>query len=387
MPLQFDARAFLAPGGVASGLDDLGSAVVNALNRRSERKYQTEAEARRRTQQLADLESGRGYQTIERVAGEGARERAAETARAGVLALQNDVQSNDATKRIRDTVVASADAWDPTSADPYADLEQAAAAKIITPAELGVLRTRRMAAKSKHEADAQTRDARDRPQRTQIPKAETWRDTTKPDSVPQLDTAANIANLEAAATNAAALGNTEQAATLRALAARQKAVEALGQPPEDDTMARMKNIPFGDLWASKEYQDIGVPRPTRDKAYNSADVFAYDPATGTIDFRERDAGVIDDADEQYLEDDSTRIGRVQAANKQFRARREGEMKAEFQAKLAAHRAKVSAAQAGEALGGAPTGKQYSRADEADIAVLMNAGDTRDKAITRLGLAP
>jgi len=47
----------MAPGGVIDGLDNMGAAVVAALNRRADRKYGREADDRRRAQQLED----RGY--------------------------------------------------------------------------------------------------------------------------------------------------------------------------------------------------------------------------------------------------------------------------------------------------------------------------------------
>jgi len=54
MALRFDPAALMAPGGVVSGLDNMGAAVMNALNRRSERKAASEAEARRRQQMRED---------------------------------------------------------------------------------------------------------------------------------------------------------------------------------------------------------------------------------------------------------------------------------------------------------------------------------------------
>jgi len=45
MGLSFDPAALMAPGGIMHGLDDLGSAVVNALNRKAERKYQEDKDA------------------------------------------------------------------------------------------------------------------------------------------------------------------------------------------------------------------------------------------------------------------------------------------------------------------------------------------------------
>ena len=81
MPLRFDPASLLAPGGIVSGLDDLGSAVVQAMNRRAERKYALEAEARRRAQQVEDREAGfshaRGMQTAAQnfQAGEGEKRR------------------------------------------------------------------------------------------------------------------------------------------------------------------------------------------------------------------------------------------------------------------------------------------------------------------------
>jgi hypothetical protein len=44
MPLRFDPAALMAPGGVVSGLDNMGAAVMNALNRRAERKYALDRE-------------------------------------------------------------------------------------------------------------------------------------------------------------------------------------------------------------------------------------------------------------------------------------------------------------------------------------------------------
>lgn len=64
MALNFDARAFMAPGGVTSGLDDLGSAVVTALNRRAERKSQSEA-AKAAAAQAAASAAARRAQEVE----------------------------------------------------------------------------------------------------------------------------------------------------------------------------------------------------------------------------------------------------------------------------------------------------------------------------------
>jgi hypothetical protein len=52
MALRFDPAALNASGGIVHGLGDLGSAVVNALNRRAERKYQTDAQ--KKAQEAAD---------------------------------------------------------------------------------------------------------------------------------------------------------------------------------------------------------------------------------------------------------------------------------------------------------------------------------------------
>jgi hypothetical protein len=70
MALRFDPASIMAPGGIASGLDNLGAAVMNAMNRRAERKYALEAEQRRRAMQLEDQASERTYRTGEREAGE-----------------------------------------------------------------------------------------------------------------------------------------------------------------------------------------------------------------------------------------------------------------------------------------------------------------------------
>jgi hypothetical protein len=56
MPLRFDPSALLAQGGVMHGLDDMGSAVINALNNRANRKYQEQREATQRGQQVSDRE-------------------------------------------------------------------------------------------------------------------------------------------------------------------------------------------------------------------------------------------------------------------------------------------------------------------------------------------
>lgn len=59
MPLNFDAASLMAPGGIVSGLDDLGSAVTRALDRRAERRYASEAEKRRRGETLDDRSTAR----------------------------------------------------------------------------------------------------------------------------------------------------------------------------------------------------------------------------------------------------------------------------------------------------------------------------------------
>ena len=59
MPLRFDPSALLAQGGIMHGLDDMGAAVMNAMNSRQARKYQAEAAARQRSEQLSDRETGR----------------------------------------------------------------------------------------------------------------------------------------------------------------------------------------------------------------------------------------------------------------------------------------------------------------------------------------
>jgi hypothetical protein len=57
MGLSFDPSAVLAPGGIASGLDNLGAAVVRAMNSRAERRYALEAENRQRGYAQADMAS------------------------------------------------------------------------------------------------------------------------------------------------------------------------------------------------------------------------------------------------------------------------------------------------------------------------------------------
>lgn len=58
MPLHFDPAALMAPGGIVHGLDDLGSAVMNAMNSRAARKYQAERDAKHRGEQVSDRELG-----------------------------------------------------------------------------------------------------------------------------------------------------------------------------------------------------------------------------------------------------------------------------------------------------------------------------------------
>lgn len=55
MGLSFDPSAVLAPGGIASGLDNIGAAVVRAMNSRAERRYALEAENRQRGYAQEDL--------------------------------------------------------------------------------------------------------------------------------------------------------------------------------------------------------------------------------------------------------------------------------------------------------------------------------------------
>lgn len=65
MPLSFDPAAILAPGGIASGLDNLGAAIVSAMNRRAERQSQKAAQAQSRSEHLADILSERTFQSSE----------------------------------------------------------------------------------------------------------------------------------------------------------------------------------------------------------------------------------------------------------------------------------------------------------------------------------
>jgi len=69
MALRFDPASILAPGGVMSGLDDLGSAVMNAMNRRAERKYASEAAAAKAAAEESQF--ARGLGSREKIAAEG----------------------------------------------------------------------------------------------------------------------------------------------------------------------------------------------------------------------------------------------------------------------------------------------------------------------------
>lgn len=54
MALSFNPASLMAPGGIVSGLDDIGAAVIRALDRRAERRYAGEREARQRGYSLED---------------------------------------------------------------------------------------------------------------------------------------------------------------------------------------------------------------------------------------------------------------------------------------------------------------------------------------------
>jgi len=371
MPLSFDPRALMAPGGVINGLDNLGSAVVTALNRRAERKYALEAEARHRREftddrgesyrregevhtrdrgeRNTDRTEERGYQAglHTRDRGEKVIDRTEE--RGYQEGLHTRGRTELATDRERQDIEQAADRYSPTMADPYGDLQGALAAGKITRQQFDGYRVRRDAAKAKYEQDEADRAYRHRPAHVNVPSAKTYVDPTNPTAEPLINQEARVADLAATAGTARAVGNQDQAKELEAQARGLSAVTALGPAPADNTATRMSNIPFGDFWASPEYQDLHIPSP-KGAETNSVDVYNYLPS-GEIGFRERPNKAswgmsdyyTDEADENYFEEDTNRIGHVQQALAAFRTRRQGDLSAEHAKKLAAYKAQRSQA--------------------------------------------
>jgi hypothetical protein len=156
MPLSFDPASLMAPGGVVSGLDDLGAAVMNAMNRRAERRYATERETRHR-----------GYSVEDRD-----------------LSRKNQLEDREAARkdRIADRVVGhlgrAADTYGPEMDDTegedlFSDINAAEDRGDITPAEANAMRARRQAAKGAYGAAQTKAEGKDIPARPIVPPTKT----------------------------------------------------------------------------------------------------------------------------------------------------------------------------------------------------------------------
>jgi hypothetical protein len=371
MPLNFDPNALLAPGGIVSGLDNLGGAVVTALNRRAERKYALEAEKRRREQLLADRTDERDYQggihnrnrgelLTDRTDERGYQEKLHLRGRGEKLADVADERTNQdrlhtrgrtekAADRELDDIEQAADTYSPTMADPYADLDEALKGGRISSVQYQGYRVRRDAAKSKYERDRSDFDRRNRPQQVSLPAAKTYDDPANPSAPPKLDVEARIADLVAAAQNARTAGNDEQADQYNRQARGLQAAMALGPEPEDDTPTRMKGLSLTEFMAAPEYQDLKVDAPGQ--GYNPMDIYKYDAGAGTLDFKERanssfGSYFTDEADENYFEADPQRVTNLKQAFGAWRGRRGQELKTEHAKRVADYRAKRAGTMSG-----------------------------------------
>lgn len=289
----------MAPGGVVSGLDNLGAAVMRAMNARAERGYARDRESRQRANQLEDQATARGQQVSDR----------------------NQQELSHA---------ASSYGPDMETAGPgggmFSDIDAAEAQGQIAGTVAEALRQRRRGAKGAYGlADQKIPAAKALPP-ARVPAAHTFANALDPAGGRQLDVEGRIADLEATAAAAEAAGHDDQAAQLRASAQSLVQIKGLGPAPTDDTPSKLRAMKFGEFFSSPEYQGLHVPAP-QNPAHNSADVFNFDPtqdkSAGAITYKDRADShwySADEPDQNYFQEDPTRIAGVQGALDAYRSR-------------------------------------------------------------------
>ncbi len=318
MPLRYDPEALLVPGGAVAGLDNMGAAVVAALSRRADRRYNREAE---------DRQAAR-----------------AEAAHARDVSEAADLY----TKRRGDARIDETRGSVQTGATNYApemdagfmfnDIDEAEAGGALNPDEARAARAARMAAKAQYQLSQGRIDAGRRPlpaarlpTQVKVPPAKTYR----PNGVgtPQLDLDSRMQDLHASAIQADQAGFTQQASELRAQLDALAQLKAMVPP----TRRQVPPTTLQEFAQSPEFGRLGLPAPTT-PGYKREDIFNMTPEGTNVTFHER-PDWIDDVDEDTFDANPQKIQAVQAALTQYNAGRKNSADDEFSQALAGYNAR------------------------------------------------
>jgi hypothetical protein len=367
MPLRFDPASLMAPGGIVSGLDDLGSAVMNAMNRRAERRYANEREAKKRGEYLADVADTRTYEEKLRGIKRG-------ESKADLEEQRGYNEKRDA----RGVVLKSGAAYSPDmetgDQSLYGNIEDAEAGGVIGSSEAAATKAQRLAAKAAYELSlGRIAKPSTGAQQQQI-KAPPARSTVSKAGKSTLDTETRIADLTETAIRADAAGKPEQAKALRDQVDALVQLKGLQAPVPTDADAEVGRTTFDELWSQGGLEKLfqkdndptkpGIPRPKKDAAYNSRDIFDYQPGVGTITHKGR-PDWIDDVDENYFDVDAeTRMKPVQDLVTAYHTSKKQKILDQNAAAKAAHDAKRA--------------KLFSALD-GETAQVLNGGPARSAA--------
>jgi hypothetical protein len=315
MPLNFDPTSLMAPGGIVSGLDDIGAAVTNAMASRAHRRYKLEAEARARKQQLEDRQEG--YQHEQTLYDRGRGDQKADRATAALGGAAGEETDEDSI---------------------LAALQEAEDSGRLDPDHAAALRAEHAAKKAQFGQRGASIDARGRPPTPlSVPALPTKKDENTGGQVP--DYGRGAGDLETRAVAAEAAGRVEEAAAFHGRSQRYSAIDALGAPPEDTTARDIAKGGFGDFFASEDYRALNVPGPGNNKE-NTADILDIDPRTGAVTRKSR-GSLWDSPDEDYVEDDAN-FAKIDSAGKAYVAKRKKAGAEAHARKLSAYEAMVRA---------------------------------------------